>query len=80
MFEHINFSFSWFSSDRRNSYRENFFKDVGEIVDVRFAVNHEDNRFKGFGHVEFATAEEAKKVSIGYLSWLFKLDFPRINK
>ncbi|XP_050232036.1 nucleolin 1-like isoform X2 [Mercurialis annua] len=40
---------------------ENFFKDVGEIVDVRFALDQEQ-RFKGFGHVEFATAEEAQEA------------------
>lgn len=41
--------------------RENFFKDAGEVVDVRLATNEEGN-FKGYGHVEFATAEAAKKV------------------
>ncbi|KAL0409157.1 UNVERIFIED_CONTAM: Nucleolin 2 [Sesamum radiatum] len=40
---------------------ENFFKAAGEIVDVRFAMNS-DNSFKGFGHVEFATAEAAEKA------------------
>ncbi|KAM0960935.1 hypothetical protein ACFX13_020699 [Malus domestica] len=39
----------------------NFFKDAGEVVDVRFASDPE-GKFKGFGHVEFATAEEAKKA------------------
>lgn len=58
----------WFSSDRSNVYRENFFKGAGEVVDVRFSVN-EEGRFKGFGHVEFATAEAAKKVNIRF--WLF---------
>lgn len=43
--------------------RENFFKDCGEVVDVRFSSD-EDGRFKGFGHVEFATGEAAQKVSI----------------
>lgn len=32
------------------------------MVDVRFATS-EDGRFRGFGHVEFATAEAAKKVT-----------------
>ena len=41
--------------------RNNFFKDAGEVVDVRFATDAEGN-FKGFGHVEFATAEAAQKV------------------
>ncbi|XP_077253834.1 uncharacterized protein LOC143892825 isoform X2 [Tasmannia lanceolata] len=40
---------------------EEFFKDAGEVVDVRFASN-EEGRFKGFGHVEFATPEEAQKA------------------
>ncbi|XP_057963316.1 nucleolin 2-like isoform X4 [Malania oleifera] len=40
---------------------EDFFKDVGEIVDVRFSVNPE-GMFKGFGHVEFDTAEAAQKA------------------
>ncbi|XP_011070437.1 nucleolin 1-like [Sesamum indicum] len=40
---------------------ENFFKAAGEIVDVRFAMNS-DNSFKGFGHVEFASAEAAEKA------------------
>ncbi|KAL9229946.1 hypothetical protein vseg_005356 [Gypsophila vaccaria] len=38
-----------------------FFKDAGEIVDVRFASNSE-GLFRGFGHVEFATAEAAQKA------------------
>lgn len=41
--------------------REEFFKDAGEVVDIRFASN-EEGRFKGFGHVEFATEEAALKV------------------
>ncbi|KAK4842023.1 hypothetical protein QYF36_014429 [Acer negundo] len=40
---------------------EHFFKDVGEVADVRFASDT-DGRFKGFGHVEFATAQEASKA------------------
>ncbi|KAL8153779.1 hypothetical protein V2J09_011539 [Rumex salicifolius] len=40
---------------------EAFFKDVGEIVEVRFA-SAPDGTFKGFGHVEFATCEEAQKA------------------
>ena len=43
---------------------DDFFKDAGEVVDVRFASDP-DGRFKGFGHVEFATAEAAQKVSFG---------------
>ncbi|KAI4383430.1 hypothetical protein MLD38_009268 [Melastoma candidum] len=41
---------------------EAFFKDVGEIVDVHFSVAPEDGRRKGFGHVEFASAEQAQKA------------------
>ncbi|CAF2097957.1 unnamed protein product [Brassica rapa subsp. narinosa] len=41
---------------------ENFFKDVGEVVDVRFAMSKDDGSFRGFGHVEFATAEQAQKA------------------
>lgn len=40
---------------------ENFFKGAGEIVDVRFSSDRE-GVFKGFGHVEFATAEAAQKA------------------
>ncbi|KAI3453271.1 hypothetical protein Pfo_009934 [Paulownia fortunei] len=39
----------------------NFFKAAGEVVDVRFATNS-DNSFRGFGHVEFASAEAAEKA------------------
>lgn len=45
-----------------HALREQFFKDAGEIVDIRFASNPEGH-FKGFGHVEFATVEAAQKVS-----------------
>lgn len=51
--------------------RENFFQDVGEIVDVRFAVDF-DGRAKGFGHVEFSTAEAAKKVIIDLMIWILQ--------
>ncbi|ESQ48039.1 hypothetical protein EUTSA_v10020940mg [Eutrema salsugineum] len=40
---------------------EEFFQEAGEIVDVRFAL-HEDGSSKGFGHIEFATAEAAQKA------------------
>ncbi|KAJ8770030.1 hypothetical protein K2173_009777 [Erythroxylum novogranatense] len=40
---------------------ECFFQGVGEVVDVRLAFDA-DQRFKGFGHVEFATAEAAQKA------------------
>jgi hypothetical protein len=47
-------------------FRENFFQDCGEVVDVRLATD-EDGRFKGFGHIEFATAEAARSVSFYHL-------------
>ncbi|MBA0834455.1 hypothetical protein Goarm_006808, partial [Gossypium armourianum] len=40
---------------------KNFFKDAGELVDIRLATDAEGN-FKGYGHVEFATAEAAQKA------------------
>ncbi|XP_043696072.1 nucleolin 2-like [Telopea speciosissima] len=40
---------------------EEFFKDAGEVVDVRFSSNNE-GKFRGYGHVEFATEGEAKKA------------------
>ncbi|KAK9691400.1 hypothetical protein RND81_09G194800 [Saponaria officinalis] len=51
-----NLSFSVEESDVRE-----FFKVAGEVVDVRFASNAE-GQFRGFGHVEFATAEAAQKA------------------
>ncbi|KAK1351300.1 hypothetical protein POM88_054487 [Heracleum sosnowskyi] len=42
---------------------EAFFKDLGEVVDVRFALGGDEN-FKGFGHVEFATFEAAQAESV----------------
>lgn len=45
-------------------YSENFFKEAGEVVDIRFATSREDGSFRGYGHVEFATAEEAQKVIV----------------
>ncbi|KAM0025910.1 putative RNA recognition motif domain, nucleotide-binding alpha-beta plait domain superfamily [Helianthus debilis subsp. tardiflorus] len=37
-----------------------FFKNVGEIADIRFAIK--DDRFLGYGHIEFATAEAAQEA------------------
>ncbi|KAL2946254.1 hypothetical protein AAZX31_20G003400 [Glycine max] len=42
---------------------ENLFKPCGEVVDVRLHTDAE-GRFRGFGHVEFATAEAAQKSKI----------------
>lgn len=44
-------------------FRENLFKGCGEIVDIRLHSDRE-GRFKGFGHVQFATAEAAQKVRL----------------
>ncbi|KAK8971313.1 Nucleolin 2 [Platanthera guangdongensis] len=38
-----------------------FFKEAAEVADVRLSRN-EEGEFKGYGHVEFATAEEAQKA------------------
>nr|GLL19648.1 nucleolin 2 [Ipomoea trifida] len=43
---------------------ENFFKDCGEVKDVRFA-SYRDGMLKGYGHVEFTTSEAAAKVFFG---------------
>ncbi|KAK9288919.1 hypothetical protein L1049_017390 [Liquidambar formosana] len=51
---------------RRRPRREDFFKGAGEVIDIRFSSDAE-GMFKGFGHVEFATAEEAQKVSFHLL-------------
>ncbi|KAI9075601.1 hypothetical protein K1719_042443 [Acacia pycnantha] len=40
---------------------ENLFKDCGDILDIRLATDRE-GRFKGFGHVEFATPEAAQNA------------------
>ncbi|KAK1438051.1 hypothetical protein QVD17_03854 [Tagetes erecta] len=37
-----------------------FFKDAGEVVEVRFAMR--EDRFAGFAHVEFATPDAARKA------------------
>jgi nucleolin len=38
-----------------------FFEEAGEVVDVRLST-FEDGSMKGYGHVEFATAEAAQKA------------------
>jgi len=38
-----------------------FFAEVAEVVDARLAT-HDDGHPKGFGHVEFATVEDAEKA------------------
>ncbi len=44
-----------------------FFKDVGEITDVRLAKD-ENGRSKGYGHIEFVSEEEAQQVVCSYIS------------
>jgi hypothetical protein len=44
-----------------------FFKDVGEITDVRLAKD-ENGRSKGYGHIEFVSEEEAQQVVCSYTS------------
>ncbi|KAL9244237.1 hypothetical protein vseg_018036 [Gypsophila vaccaria] len=50
-----NLSFDVEESDVRD-----FFKEAGEVLEVRFAMK--DGQFRGFGHVEFETAEAAQKA------------------
>ncbi|KAL8535705.1 hypothetical protein ACS0TY_011365 [Phlomoides rotata] len=40
---------------------EHFFKAAGEVVNIRFVMNS-DGTFRGFGYVEFASAEAAEKA------------------
>ncbi|KAK1277369.1 Nucleolin 2 [Acorus gramineus] len=49
------------SYDVEKGHVEEFFKECGEVVDVRLSFDHEGN-FKGYGHVEFATEEVAAKA------------------
>ncbi|RYR63126.1 hypothetical protein Ahy_A04g020915 isoform A [Arachis hypogaea] len=42
-------------------FSEEFFKDCGEVVDVRFSVD-DTGRFKRFRHVEFSIAEAAQSA------------------
>lgn len=37
-----------------------FFKDCGEIVEIRAPVWHDSGKLRGYAHVEFATAKAAK--------------------
>jgi hypothetical protein len=51
-----------------------FFKDVGEITDVRLAKD-ENGRSKGYGHIEFVSEEEAQQVVCSYISFSHHLVF-----
>lgn len=59
---------------------ENFFKDAGEVAEIRLASDRE-GKFKGFGHVEFATAEAAQEAlklnGADFLGRQIKLDMAR---
>ena len=44
------------------SCSKQFFEEAGEVVDVRLST-YEDGSMRGYGHVEFATAEAAQKVN-----------------
>jgi len=46
-------------------YSKEFFKEASEVIDVRLAKNDEGG-LKGFGHVEFVSAEAAQKVGLRY--------------
>ncbi|CAL5401670.1 unnamed protein product [Camellia sinensis] len=48
--------------------KEDFFKDAGEIVQIRFALDYE-GAFKGYGHVEFATVAAAQKMGDVHIVW-----------
>ncbi|GJU42921.1 nucleotide-binding alpha-beta plait domain-containing protein [Tanacetum coccineum] len=50
----------------------NFFKDVGEVAEVCFAMR--DERFAGYGHVEFTTPDAAQKAIELNGSYLLGLD------
>ncbi|XP_017230474.1 nucleolin 1 isoform X2 [Daucus carota subsp. sativus] len=59
---------------------EDFFRNAGEIGDVRLAEDR-DGKFKGFGHVEFATAEAAQDAlklnGADFMGRPIKLDMAR---
>ncbi|KAL1327374.1 hypothetical protein AAHE18_13G297600 [Arachis hypogaea] len=50
----------WLMLTQQRKFEE-FFKDCGEVVDVRFSVD-DTGRFKRFRHVEFAIAEAAQSA------------------
>ena len=45
-------------------YSEEFFKEAGQVVDIKFDTSKKfgEGRYLGFGIVEFATAREAQMV------------------
>jgi RNA recognition motif-containing protein len=52
-------SLAWATTD--DSLRD-FFAQVGEVVSANVIVDRETNRSKGFGFVEMASDEDAKKA------------------
>lgn len=57
-------------------FRENIFKDCGEIVDIRLHTDRE-GKFKGHAHVQFATADAAQKVILAIVQVI--LELPKSN-
>ncbi|CAL5340699.1 unnamed protein product [Camellia sinensis] len=55
-------------ADAEFGKKVDFFKDAGEIVQIRFALDYE-GAFKGYGHVEFATVAAAQKVGDVHIVW-----------
>ena len=55
-----------------------FFKDVGEVHEVRFAMNAE-GEFRGFGHVEFTSEEAATEVFLTFCSSFDGTVSPRLD-
>ncbi|KAI3774039.1 hypothetical protein L1987_48582 [Smallanthus sonchifolius] len=72
-----NLSFSIEEDDVRD-----FFKNVGEIAEIRFAIK--DDRFMGYGYIEFTTAEAAQEAlklnKEVLLDRRVKLDFSRWHR
>jgi nucleolin len=58
---------------------QDLFSSCGEITSIRFASNHRDGSFKGFGYVEFAyeiSVEEAVKLAGSDINGRFiKVDY-----
>ncbi|KAI3802260.1 hypothetical protein L1987_30390 [Smallanthus sonchifolius] len=72
-----NLSFSIEEDDVRD-----FFKNVGDIAEIRFAIK--DDRFMGYGYIEFTTAEAAQEAlklnKEVLLDRRVKLDFSRRHR
>ncbi|XP_022560391.1 nucleolin 1 [Brassica napus] len=42
-----------------------FFREAGEVVDVKFGMGRDDGSFRGFGHILFASPVEAQ-MALGF--------------